>query len=203
MVTRAKGRRDTYHHGDLSAALVRATLEIVDEAGVRGFSVSEAARRTGVSPGAPYRHFADRDALLAAAALEVSRRVNEMYVEAVADIAAPEDRLAVVGEVYVRAAARFRGGFDILFHADLRAAHPELRDSGRALIDMLLPDAFALVPDGGHELAVTLLEALAALTRGYAALLLSGLFGEPGEAAERVAARATTTARALVRGFCG
>ncbi|CAM5565483.1 TetR family transcriptional regulator OS=Streptomyces antimycoticus OX=68175 GN=SANT12839_087550 PE=4 SV=1 [Streptomyces antimycoticus] len=43
---------------------------------MRGFSVAEAARRTCVSPGAPYRHFADRDALLVAAALEVSRRLR-------------------------------------------------------------------------------------------------------------------------------
>ncbi|OMI34759.1 TetR/AcrR family transcriptional regulator [Streptomyces sparsogenes] len=194
--------RGAYHHGDLAAALVRATLEIVDEVGVRGFSVAEAARRTRVSPGAPYRHFADRDALLAAAALEVSRRLRAIHLEAMTTASSPHERLAAVAGSYVRAAAVHRGGFDLLFAPGLRTHHLELRDSTREFIDLLLPSAFEVVPpEQGAKAAVGLLEALSAVARGYVALLLDGVFGEPGAVAAEVAVRATRAARALVDGY--
>ena len=60
----AQGRR--YHHGDLRAALVDTAIELIGERGVRNFSLAEASRRLGVAVSAPYAHFADRDALLAA-----------------------------------------------------------------------------------------------------------------------------------------
>ncbi|RNG30758.1 TetR/AcrR family transcriptional regulator [Streptomyces botrytidirepellens] len=199
MAPSCKGRA-TYHHGDLAAALVRVTLEIVDEVGVRGFSVAEAARRTRVSPGAPYRHFADRDALLAAAALEVSRRLRAIYLEAVATVESPQERLATMAGSVVRAAARFRGGYELLYAPGVRTAHPDVVASKREFVDLLLPSAFEVVP-GEHGAAVALLEALQALARGYATLLLDGVFGDPDEVVEDVAARATRSARALVAGY--
>ncbi|MFE0102386.1 TetR/AcrR family transcriptional regulator [Streptomyces sp. NPDC059009] len=60
--------RTGYHHGDLPAALTRAALELLDEQGLERVTVREVARRAGVSPGAPFRHFADRQALLTAVA---------------------------------------------------------------------------------------------------------------------------------------
>ncbi|WP_063729623.1 TetR/AcrR family transcriptional regulator [Streptomyces sp. RTd22] len=198
MAPSRKGRA-TYHHGDLAAALVRVTLEIVDEVGVRGFSVAEAARRTRVSPGAPYRHFADRDALLAAAALEVSRRLRAIYLEAVATVESPQERLATMAGSVVRAAARFRGGYELLYAPGVRTAHPDVVTSKREFVDLLLPSAFEMVPEE-QGAAVALLEGLQALARGYATLLLDGVFGDPDEVAEDVAARATRSARALVAG---
>ncbi len=60
--------RAGYHHGSLPAALTEAALELLDERGPEQVSVREVARRAGVSPGAPFRHFADRQALLTAVA---------------------------------------------------------------------------------------------------------------------------------------
>jgi len=62
--------RPTYHHGDLRNSLIRAALILVAERGVEGFSLREAARTVGVSASACYRHFADREELLAAVAHE-------------------------------------------------------------------------------------------------------------------------------------
>src|SRR5215813_10430287 len=62
--------RTAYHHGDLRRALLDATLRLVEEHGPQGFTLRAAARAAGVSPGAPYHHFADKDALLAAVAEE-------------------------------------------------------------------------------------------------------------------------------------
>src|SRR5213595_809254 len=58
-----------YHHGNLKEALIRAALELIAQKGTAGFTFAEAARTAGVSPAAPYRHFRDRDELLANVAL--------------------------------------------------------------------------------------------------------------------------------------
>ena len=69
-----------YHHGNLKEALVRAALELIAEKGPAGFTFAEAARWAGVSPAAPYRHFRDRDELLA----DVARRGFEQFEAALA-----------------------------------------------------------------------------------------------------------------------
>ncbi len=58
-----------YHHGDLRETLIRAALELIAQKGSAGFTFADAARWAGVSPAAPYRHFRDRDDLLANVAL--------------------------------------------------------------------------------------------------------------------------------------
>src|SRR4051794_41387145 len=74
---RDEGRRG-YHHGNLREALIRAALELIAEKGPAGFTFADAARWAGVSPAAPYRHYRDRDALLA----DVARRGFEAFADA-------------------------------------------------------------------------------------------------------------------------
>jgi AcrR family transcriptional regulator len=73
------------HHGDLRNALLVAALELVAEHGPRGFSVAEAARRAGVSSAAPYKHFTDRDALLAALAVQGYAEQERRFTAVLAD----------------------------------------------------------------------------------------------------------------------
>jgi AcrR family transcriptional regulator len=73
---RGKGRRG-YHHGNLSEALVEAALDLIAEYGPAGFTFAEVTRAVGVSPAAPYRHFRDRDALMA----DIARRKVPMSPE--------------------------------------------------------------------------------------------------------------------------
>jgi len=68
-------QRRTYHHGNLKEVLLEAARKLIEEHGAFGFSLTEAARLAGVSPAAPYRHFRDRDALLA----EVARSGFERF----------------------------------------------------------------------------------------------------------------------------
>ena len=75
-----KRYRGGYHHGNLKEALVRAALELIAEKGPAGFTFADAARWAGVSPAAPYRHYRDRDALLA----DVARRGFEEFGAALA-----------------------------------------------------------------------------------------------------------------------
>src|SRR4029079_661836 len=72
------GRERGYHHGNLREALIRAALELIAEKGPAGFTFADAARWAGVSSAAPYRHFRDREALLA----DVSRRGFELFESA-------------------------------------------------------------------------------------------------------------------------
>ncbi len=72
--------RDTYHHGNLREALLSAALALIGERGPGGFSFAEIARAAGVSAAAPYRHFRDRDALIA----EVSRAGFDLFADQLA-----------------------------------------------------------------------------------------------------------------------
>src|SRR3546814_4262216 len=72
-----QGRRRGYHHGNLREALIRAALDLIAEKGPAGFTFAEAARWAGVSSAAPYRHYRDREALLA----DVARRGFEQRSE--------------------------------------------------------------------------------------------------------------------------
>jgi len=63
------GQRRGYHHGNLREALIEAALDLIARKGPAGFTFAEAARSAGVSSAAPYRHFRDRDALIADVAL--------------------------------------------------------------------------------------------------------------------------------------
>lgn len=69
------GRRRAYHHGNLKQALLEAARQLIEKHGPEGFTLTEAARLAGVSPAAPYRHFRDREALLA----EVARAGFERF----------------------------------------------------------------------------------------------------------------------------
>ena len=71
-----------YHHGNLKEALVRAALGLIGEKGPNGFTFAEAARMAGVSPAAPYRHYRDRDELLA----DVAARGFAAFEDALAEL---------------------------------------------------------------------------------------------------------------------
>jgi len=73
---------DSYHHGDLRAACLRAARELLEADGTAALSLRAVARRAGVSPGAPYRHYADREALLSAVAATGYRELAQKLAEA-------------------------------------------------------------------------------------------------------------------------
>src|SRR3954452_4994212 len=67
---------NTYHHGDLRDALIKAALREAEQGGTEAFSIKALAKQMGVSQPAPYRHFADREALLAAVTAEAFRQLK-------------------------------------------------------------------------------------------------------------------------------
>jgi AcrR family transcriptional regulator len=192
-VKRATGR----HHGDLRNALERAALELVAEKGPHGFSLNEASRRAGVSVAAPYKHFADREALLASLAVAGYREQRARFAAAVEAAADPADALAAFAAAYVRFAAQQPALFDVTFYAGLdKDRHPELAAAGDAVLATVLPAARAAVAD--EQAAFDLLLRVAAAAHGLAVFLRQGLFGVSGDILDQTADRAARTARAIV-----
>lgn len=194
-------QRASYHHGDLPAALVEAAFELIGESGVQGFSVAAAARRTGVSISAPYRHFADRDELLAACAVSACEALRDDFEAALSEREGPTGQLAAAISAYVRFAAERRPMFEVLFGAGLeKAKYPQLAEAGAAVLAVVSAPAAKLAPAGDEEAAAILVQALTSLAQGYAAMLLEGNFGTPPEAVDVAAAQAAAATAALLRG---
>ncbi|PXX02291.1 TetR/AcrR family transcriptional regulator [Mycolicibacterium moriokaense] len=103
-----------YHHGDLRAACLRAAMELLEQDGAGGLSVRAVARHAGVSPGAPYRHYADRDALVSAVAAEGYRQLAGKLSAAHPSPSTPED-LAAVAVAYVQFALEHPALFRTMF----------------------------------------------------------------------------------------
>lgn len=139
--------RETYHHGDLRHALLRAGVELARAGGPDAVVLREATRRVGVSPNAAYRHFADREALLAdvcdAAQAALAAAIDEEF--AAIPVGAPDQtaraQLRAVGTAYVRFALDEPGLFRTAFSvpADLlgAAAVPRKGPSGRTPFELL------------------------------------------------------------------
>lgn len=108
--------RVTYHHGDLGQALIDAALAIItEEQDAANVSLREVARRVGVSQAAPYRHFADKDALLAAVAeAGFQRLLNALHVDAGSDTD-PLARLQASGVAYVKFAIAHPAHYRVMF----------------------------------------------------------------------------------------
>jgi len=194
----AKGAR--YHHGDLRAALVDAAVAVIAERGVRDFSMAEASRRLGVTTAAPYRHFADRDELLAAVAAR-GLEVWAAMLSGAADAAdTPADQLAAMAGTYVRFAAQQRPLFDTLFSSGLdKSLHPELQRAWEP-VDALLTAVVQRVCDDDPAAAEALADAIEATAHGYAMLLTDGEYGQGPDVVDATADRAIASARALIAG---
>src|SRR5258707_11771677 len=104
----------TYHHGDLRAALVRAAIELLEESGETELSLRAVARRAGVSPAAPYRHYADREALVSAVAAVGYPELPERLAAAHPSPSTPQ-QLPNVAIVYVQFALERPPLFPIMF----------------------------------------------------------------------------------------
>ena len=202
--------RSTYHHGDLRAALVGAGLDAIAEKGVAALSVADVARRTGVSPAAPYRHFPGRQALLAATATEAARQLAADLRAALSHVddatgsagpaeapAGPGEALAATAAVYVRFLVRRRAGFDLIFAEELAGSgDPDLSAAGREVMDLLLPVAMDITGQDAPA-AVDLLERHFAAAHGYGALYLSGFLRRRSADVEVYAGKAAAMTRIL------
>ena len=136
-----------YHHGSLREALIKAARELIKEKGPAGFTFADAARSAGVSPAAPYRHFRDRDALMADVAREGFERFAAMLAAGWAN-GKPDPVTAFhnIGKAYLTFArsepayyaAMFESGISPDANPDLRAASERAFAVLRAAADQLV-----------------------------------------------------------------
>jgi AcrR family transcriptional regulator len=120
----AKPKR-RYHHRDLRRALIDDAVETIATHGIGALNLRQLAARVGVTSGAPYHHFASREALLAAIADDGFHALEARLLAARETASADGGpRLEVLGEAYVRFAIAHPGHFRVMFHGDAMTAGP-------------------------------------------------------------------------------
>jgi AcrR family transcriptional regulator len=189
--------RASYHHGDLKRALTEAALALVAEKGPKGFTLSEAARRAGVSLAAPYRHFTDKAALLATVAEQGFVELHQALTEIDYDGLDPRAMVIDMGRRYVQWAVAHPDYYQVMFGAETKdkADHPGLLAAGAAafgvLLDAVTSCQAAGAIKGGDPLPIA--GPLWSTIHGIASLAIGGDLQHVGicEAPEDLAARAT------------
>jgi AcrR family transcriptional regulator len=183
----------SYHHGDLPAALVRAAIELLEEGGAADLSLRAAARRAGVSASAPYRHFADRDALLSAVAAVGYRELGAALVQAHPAPKTPDD-LADIAVAYVRFALTRPGLFRVMFGSACDPTTPERVAAVDAIHEYLNLIVQQTLPGADPEAMPT---AMWALVHGLAFLHLDGKFDASPD--QQMAERVRAAVRAVLQ----
>lgn len=191
------GPKATYHHGDLPATCVSAAMELLEESGESALSLRAVARRSGVSPAAPYRHYADREALVSAVAALGYRELAERLAAAHPSPATPE-QLTRVAVAYVQFALDRPALFRLMFGEPCDRDNDE-RTAATATVTLYLREIVRRVfPAADPDAMAT---ATWALVHGLAFLHLDGKLDAPTPAA--VADHVTTTIHALLNATPG
>jgi AcrR family transcriptional regulator len=199
--------RQGYHHGNLKEALVAAARKLIAERGPAGFTLSEAARLADVSAAAPYRHFKDRDALIAEVAqrgfAEFGRRLSAAWTGTEAD---PRAGFARMGEAYLGFAREEPGYYGAMFASGgARSRAPPRGDTTfggleRAIARVLPPHANG-DPRAGADPRVLAYQVWA-LSHGIAMLSAAGQIAGK-EAALQPEVLLRTGVGALLKGSAG
>lgn len=173
------GGRRGYHHGNLREALIKAALDLISQKGPSGFTFAEAARAAGVSPAAPYRHFRDRDALLA----DIARRGFDAFtarLEAAWNDGKPDPATAFsrLGRVYLGFARDEPAYFSAMFESGLKATdYPELGlagDRALAILRLGCEAITASMPAAKRPPGLMMALHIWSLSHGIAALFARG-----------------------------
>jgi AcrR family transcriptional regulator len=169
--------KKTYHHGDLRDALIVAALEVLEEGGLAGLSLREAARRAGVSAMAPYRHFADKEALIAGVAAVGFQRFADLLRQADAKPHAHEALIAQ-GVAYVEFACGHPALFRLMFGATSPNVKGDLALAGESAYAVLANRVASLAkPSDAAAWTLTCWS----VVHGLAMLALDGKLGPGAE----------------------
>ncbi len=199
-------KKPTYHHGNLKIALKRAALDLVDRHGPKGFTLKEAAQRAGVSVAAPYRHFEDREALLASLAEDGFRELGARLETVSRTASPPKTVLERLGRAYVRFAIDEPSLFRIMFWAELdKDRFSNLREVSVAAFDTLVravrqaqsAGVLAQPPRGSDPLAFSIV--CWSVVHGMATLHVEGAFAHL-EVADDIEKQAVAATRMLIEG---
>jgi AcrR family transcriptional regulator len=146
-----------YHHGNLREALQEAVLQIVAEHGVGAVTMADAARRAGVTPTAPYRHYADLDDLLVTTAVASYERFRASQAATLAGIDDPLERLLATISHFIGYEREDPGGFELIFDSGIQRRSRQLDTWAQADYDALVAMTVEITgapPDECRELAL-------------------------------------------------
>ena len=133
-----------YHHDNLKKTLLQSAVKVLAKTGPRAFTIREVARHAKVSHNAPYRHFQDKDELLAAVAAEGFDRLADSMITASASASDSLAALEAIGCGYVRFALQWPDHFSVMFDSALNLkAYPNYSSSGQRAFQILLDKTVA------------------------------------------------------------
>lgn len=167
--------RRGYHHGNLREALIEAARDLVAERGPAGFTLVEAARRAGVSPSAPYRHFKDREEVLAALCERGFALFGEALSRAASGAPDPAEALRRMGPAYLDFARREPGYYAAMFSFRPKDAPDAAGPSGDGPFAALMRGIAAVLPPGGGPDPRLVALQVWALSHGVAMLERAGM----------------------------
>ena len=177
-----KKDEQAYHHGNLRAAIIEATLGLVEEQGVNAVSVREIAKRLGVSPGAPFRHFANKKTLLTAVATEAMEGFSAAIHEELraSPAATSAEALRAIGRGYLKWALGHRAQFAIISNREeidfLESSN--LHSMSDGVMQLMNPHIRGLFPGSTEEELVAKRIVCRALVYGLARMAVDGHFEE-------------------------
>lgn len=190
-----------YHHGNLKETLIRTSLEMISEHGIQGFSVAKVAKKAGVAISAPYRHFPNRESLLAETGIvfltELTSRMKSAATEAGNDRI---ERVASVAGAYVQYALEHNVSFQ-LFSAARESQLTAFHERSREMIHFLFTLTQEAVPEATWDELLELMEALLALVQGYADMFHQGHFSQLNLTKNQIARRSAVAAKLLINGW--
>ena len=171
-------RPHSYHHGNLREVLLEAARKLIEQYGPAGFSLTEAARLAGVSPAAPYRHFRDREALLA----EVARTGFERFAARLDmawnnGIPTPLSAFEALGRAYLAFARDEPASYAVMFETGFAEAAREQIPASMRAFDVLQKAAAALcrqLPEGERPPVKLMTLHIWAISHGIATLFAQG-----------------------------
>jgi AcrR family transcriptional regulator len=174
-----------YHHGNLVEALITATVQLIEERGVEHVSVREAAKRAGVSPGAPFRHFQSKTALLTAVAEQAMDRLTAAIANTslAEDGADPVAAFEAIGRAYLQWALANPTHFEIISSRtlvdfqgskSLRAQNDAIRQTMIALLAQAQQEGRLASDASVNQIAL----AARAFVYGLARMAIDGHFPE-------------------------
>jgi len=138
-----------YHHIQLKQTLLDAAVALIAEVGPQAFTLREVARRAGVSHNAPYRHFEDKDDLLAAVAAQGFDRLTESMRKAMTKGRTAAKRLSLAGRGYAQFALRWPQHILVMFDTPAAKTKPEYAGPGQRAFQTLLDAISAVQARGG------------------------------------------------------
>ncbi len=185
-VTRKPRQTKRYHHGDLPRALLDAALRIVETQGTEALTLRAAARLAGVSQAAPYRHFTNKEAILAAVTEEGFRSLMATIRHDMSAGEGPLGRLRGVGTGYVAFATKHPSHFRVMFGCEMADRRRLATETLNLLVEAIADCQRAGLVRADEPAADLALIAWSSV-HGLSALLIEGVLGRPAhEVAEMV-----------------